>query len=194
MTKRSLGKWPFGAGGGCTLMPACQAGLFHRFQELTRTVSGITVNRRLVLARCAALTGGQQVSEQADGRLGVPAVARRDGGSGDDLTVRVDRGVAFVPIKAAGGGLPPVTGLRSTAEITRSGATRRAMRNTPSASCSRSWPVIVANSWAACPAVWSSSLAVQSRHDRPGVFGAGVDQLVPGRLVVLVDLRFGRVT
>jgi hypothetical protein len=92
-----------------------QAGLFYLFEELAGSVGGITVDCRPAAA-CSGLgggvIGGQQVSEQRPGHLGVPAVAWRDGGGGDDLAIRVDRDVPLVAVEPAGGGLAPVPGLR----------------------------------------------------------------------------------
>jgi len=90
-----LGEVALRSGRRLDLDAGAQAGLFHRFQELAGSVSGIAVDRRLCLARRAVtvLTGAEQVIEQAGSRLGVPAVTRRDGGGGDDLRVRVDRDV-----------------------------------------------------------------------------------------------------
>ncbi len=91
-TEVVLGEWPFGAGGGSTLMSAWRPALFHLLEELAGSVGGIAVDRRLAAA-CfgpgsgAGLISGQQVSEQHPGRLRVAAVARGDTGSGDDLAI-----------------------------------------------------------------------------------------------------------
>ena len=141
---------------------------------------------RLGLTRLVA----EEVGDEVFGDAGVAGVARGDRGRGDDLRVRVDRGVALVAVEPARGGLVPVPGVagprwRSPDPC----ATRRAIRNTPSGPVSRSWPSTVANSAAACSTASASSAAIQQREHREPVAGPGVDQLLAGGPVVPVDLR-----
>src|SRR5262249_61707915 len=69
-----------------------------------------------VVASCLALSVGGglggQIVDEIGGHAGVAGVARRDNGIGDDLAVRVDRDVALVAVKAPGGCLVPMAGLR----------------------------------------------------------------------------------
>ena len=50
ITKRSLGKWPFGAGGGWHLLPLWMPAPSSRSEELAGAVGGIAVDRRPGLA------------------------------------------------------------------------------------------------------------------------------------------------
>ncbi len=119
-----LGEAALDRGRRLALDAVADPGVIQLPDELAGAVGGIAVDGLLAAARCGVRGGaariargsvlitGQQVSEQPGGGLGVPAVARGDPGSGDDLRVRIDRDMALVPVEAAGGGLVPVPGLR----------------------------------------------------------------------------------
>ena len=105
----------------------------------------------------------EQVRDEVFGDAGVPGVTRGDRGGGDDLGVGVDADMPLVAVEAARGGLVPVPGLRDPRwRSPGPSATRRAIRNTPSSSCSRSWPSTVASNAAA----WAHR--VGAAHGRPG--------------------------
>src|SRR5258708_19175957 len=78
-----------------------QAGLLHLLQQLAGTVSGIAVDRWLVLAPGAARAGGQPVSARSGGRLGVPAAARRGCRSRDAVLVPRQPDVAPITSETA---------------------------------------------------------------------------------------------
>ena len=182
----SLVNRPPGAVGGCTLVLDLRARGFQPGQQLPGAVGGVAIDRRRPRSRVrarvrrraaspasvvaspspraarssSAVVGavGQVVGEQVLGGLGVTGVARGDHGGGDDLGVRVDarHGPCSrrtrAPRSCARAGV-----CGSTVEITRSLATRRAIRNTPSSSWSRSWPTTVASNRAAWPTSAASS-------------------------------------
>jgi hypothetical protein len=112
-----LGEAAFDRGRRLAFDAVIDTGAVQPSDELAGAVGGIAVDSRLafarrgppaVLAGGAFLITGEQVSEQALGDLGVPAVSRRGLRGGDDLRVRVDRDVPLVAVEAARGGLVSV--------------------------------------------------------------------------------------
>ena len=89
------------------------------------------------------------------------------------------------PSKPRAAVLRPCRACGPTVEITRSAATRRAIRNTP-ASSSRSWPVTVASSTAAGASTGPSSCPSRAPQHRPGVTGQRIHQLLASRRVVVI--------
>ena len=94
-----------------------------------------------------------EIFDEVFGDSAVADVAGRDFRGRDDLRVGINPDMTLVTIEAECRGLVAVAGGRSvgsTVEITRSFATRRAIRNIPlCSSWSKSWPSTVANNSAA---------------------------------------------
>jgi hypothetical protein len=108
-----------------------------RAQDFTGAVCRVAVDGGVTAGRGVGRLLAH-IRDQISGGLSVAGVAGGHGGGGDDLTVRVDGDVAFVAVEAAMTLLCPYRAWGSTVEITRSAATLRAMRSSPSAPVSRS--------------------------------------------------------
>ena len=139
----------------------------------------VTFHRRWRLHLDAAVDAGVfHALNQLAGAVGGIAVDRRLAA----VPASGPRPAGVTPVSRPPAPVPALSwACGSTVEITRSGATRRAILNTPAASWSRSWPVTVASSSAACasagPSSWPSShLEDPVRPRRPGQPGAHIHQ------------------
>lgn len=118
---------------GLGLAVRLDVGLGQDVLELPGAVGGVAVDVRLGLRFAVVLIAAEEVLDQVGGERSVPDVAGADLGAGDDLTVGIDRQMAFVAVETPCSALVAVAGLGVTVEMTRSFATRRAIRNFPSA-------------------------------------------------------------
>src|SRR5437764_5641728 len=142
--------------------------------------------RRLLVARRVVI---EKVGDEVFGDAGVAGVAWGYRGGGDDLRVRVDRGVALVAIEPARGALVPVPGIRVH------GGYHPVLRDPPRDPEHRVQALIQilaqyrGQQRRRLLHRLGQLATIQQREHREPIPGPGGDQLLAGGPVVPVDLR-----
>src|ERR1019366_5315674 len=111
-----------GRAGRLGLAPRGDVGVFELGLELARAISVVPVHFRPHLVRragvvfaaavfAAGISGVEEVVDELGGDAGVPGVAGRDHGGGDDLAVGVDGHMALIAVEPPGRGLMAMAGV-----------------------------------------------------------------------------------